>query len=86
MYEEKIGIVYKFFIDIKVALIKLNYELKIGDFVHFRNDKHDIDFEQKIKRIEIDRESVKSAVKGDEVGIEVDSPVMKKMVVLKVIE
>jgi len=56
-----------------VAAIKLSDKLKTGDKVHIKG--HTTDFEQKVDSIQIERDSVKEAKKGDHIGIKVSEKV-----------
>lgn len=70
MVEEKIGIVTHFFNHINVAAIKITHnELNIGETIHI-NGAH-TDFTQSVESMQIDKESVETAKRGDEIGIKV---------------
>jgi len=69
------GIVSNYFGHVKVAAIKLDKGLKVGDTVEFKGGE--VDFEQKIKSMQIQHEKVEKAKKGDEIGIKVKGKVRK---------
>ncbi|MFH1327059.1 MAG: translation elongation factor-like protein [archaeon] len=71
--EKEIGVVSSYFSHVGVAAIKLTSTLKVGDKVHIKG--HTTDFEVDIKEIQIERDSVKSAKKGDHIGIKVPEKV-----------
>jgi putative protease len=69
MAEKEIGQVSTFFSHVEVAAIKLTGKLTVGDRVHIKG--HTTDFEQLVDGMQIDREEVKEAKNGDEIGIKV---------------
>mgnify|MGYP001558969658 CR=1 FL=1 len=71
--EKEIGKISTYFSHVGVAAIKLSDKLKVGDKIHIKG--HTTDFEQKIASIQIDKESVKEAKKGDHIGIKVSEKV-----------
>lgn len=73
MEEKEIGEVSSFFSHVGVAAIKLSDKLKIGDKIHIKG--HTTDFEEVVKEIQIERESLKEAKKGDHIGIKVKDKV-----------
>jgi translation elongation factor EF-1alpha len=83
MVEEKIGIVEHFFTNISVAAIKItDGELKLGDTIHIVGATTDII--HIIDRMEIDRNPVQVAKKGDAIGIKVPGKVRDNDIVYKV--
>ncbi len=80
--EKKVGVVFDYFAKIKVAAIKLGAALKKGDTIHFKG--HTTDFEQKVKSIQIEKESLESAKKGNSVGLKVKKRVRPNDTVYKV--
>ena len=82
MAEKLIGEVSNFFEHVMAAAVKLLAPLKIGDKVKIRGG--DKEFEQEVESMQIDRKPVKSAKKGDEVGIIVKEKVRKGYKVHKV--
>ncbi len=81
MADKQIGTVSNYFDHVKVAAIKLAGPLKVGDSVRLTGGE--TDFEQKVASMQIQREPVKSAKKGDEIGIKVKERVRKGYKVFK---
>ncbi|HJX50195.1 MAG TPA: translation elongation factor-like protein, partial [Candidatus Nanoarchaeia archaeon] len=79
--EKIIGDVMNYFDHVSVAAIRLEAPLKIGDTVRIVGGE--TDFEQKIESMQINRKSVKTAKKGDEIGIKVSEKVRKGYKVFK---
>ena len=71
--EKEIGRVSGHFSHVGVAAIKLHGTLKVGDKVHIKG--HTTDFTVKIGSMQIEREEVKTAGKGDHIGIKVPDKV-----------
>ena len=71
--EKEIGTISTYFSNVGVAAIKLSGKLKTGDLVHIKG--HTTDFETKVESIQIERKEVKSAKKGDHIGIKVSDKV-----------
>ena len=83
MVEEKIGIVEHFFTKISVAAIKItDGQLKKGDTIHIVGATTDLT--QTIDRMEIDRNPIEVAKKGDAIGIKVQDRVREHDTVYKV--
>jgi len=83
MVEEKVGIIEHFFTNISVAAIKLtDGQVAVGDTLHFVGTH--TDFTQTIDRMEINRNPVTVAKKGDAIGIKVSSRVHEHDIVYKV--
>jgi len=80
--EKEIGRVSGYFSHVEVAAIKLSGGLKVGDTVHIKG--HTTDFEVKVGDIQIERASVKTAKKGDHIGIKVPDKVRPNDVVFLV--
>lgn len=70
---KKIGNVSSYFSHVGVAAIKLLEGLKLGDKVHIKG--HTTDFEIPITSMQIERKDVKTAKKGDHIGIKVPDKV-----------
>ncbi|MBU2616322.1 MAG: translation elongation factor-like protein [Nanoarchaeota archaeon] len=81
MVEKEIGRVSSYFEHVGVAAIKLSGNLKVGDTVKIKG--HTTDFEVPIESMQIERKEVKSAKKGDHVGIKVPEKVRPNDAVLK---
>ncbi|MDP2628719.1 MAG: translation elongation factor-like protein [Nanoarchaeota archaeon] len=73
MTEKEIGKVSGYFAHVGVAAIKLSGNLKVGDMIHVKGNT--TDFEEEVNEIQIERESVKNAKKGQHVGIKVPEKV-----------
>lgn len=73
MGEKEIGKVSSFFSHVSVAAIKLTNKLKVGDKIHIKGNT--TDFEVTIDSMQIERKEVKSAKKGDHIGIKVPEKV-----------
>jgi len=80
--EKEIGKVSGYFSHVEVAAIKLSGGLKTGDTVHIKG--HTTDFEVKVNSIQIERAEVKTAKKGDHIGIKVPDKVRPSDVVFLV--
>ena len=70
---KEIGRVSSYFSHVGVAAIKLSAGLKIGDKVHIKG--HTTDFEVPVTSMQIERKDVKTAKKGDHIGIKVPDKV-----------
>jgi len=55
---------------IGVAIVELSGEIKIGDKVRVQGGSHE--FDQEVGSMEVDRQSVETAKKGDIVGLKVN--------------
>ncbi len=75
MADKKIGEVIHFFDKILVAIIKLTAPLKTGSTLKFKHG--DEELIQTADSIQIEHKQVKTAKKGDEIGIKVNQPVKK---------
>jgi U32 family peptidase len=83
MVEEKIGLVEHFFSNISVAAIKLtDGELKVGDIIHIVGANTDLT--HTVDRMEINRNPVTIAKKGDAIGIKVNGKARDHDLVYKV--
>ena len=67
--EKMVGVITHHFGKIKVGIIKLKAELKVGDKIHIKG-AHD-DFTQVVKSMQIEHKSISKAQKGKEIGIKV---------------
>lgn len=70
---EKIGTVTHYFGKIGVAVLKLAKELKVGDKIKFAGGK--TDFEQEVNSLQIDKQPVAKAGKGESIGLKVNEKV-----------
>jgi len=71
--EKEIGVITHYFNKISVGIIMLKSELKVGDKIHIKG-AHD-DFSQTIESMQINRQDISQAKKGDEIGVKVANPV-----------
>jgi len=69
-----IGKVIHYFDKIGVAVVSLDAPLKIGDTIRIAGGEG-TDFAQEIESMEVNHEKIKSAQKGDEVGMKVKEAV-----------
>ena len=79
--EKEIGVISNYFDHVQAAAIKVKAALKVGDALHIKGGE--VDFEQEVDSVQIDRKDVKKAKKGDEIGIKVDQKVRKGYKVFK---
>lgn len=69
MEEILVGTVSHYFAQPQVGALTLEGDLSVGDLVRFRG--HTTDFEQKVRSMQVDHESVEQAGPGAQVGIKV---------------
>jgi len=74
MAEKKIGKVTHYYDKIGVAIVELASPLKLGDFVTFKKGGKEV-HSQKVESMQIEKESVEKAKKGDVIGMKVDEPI-----------
>lgn len=79
--EKEVGLVTHFFSKIDVAVIKLKDELSVGDKILFRGST--TNFDQIVKSMQIERESVEKAKAGQSIGLKVKDKVRENDVVYK---
>jgi putative protease len=79
----EIGVVTHYFDKINVAAILLSKPLKVGDKIQIKSHEGMTDFEQVVESMQINREDVKKAKSGDEIGIKVKQEVNKRYKVYK---
>lgn len=82
MAEKEIGKVSDYFDHVGAIAMKLKAPLKIGDKIKLMGGE--VEFEQEVESMQIDRKDVKSAKKGDEVGILVKQKARKGYKVYKI--
>lgn len=82
MADKQIGTVSNYFEHVGVIAIKLDAPLKVGDKIKIVGGE--VDFEQTVESIQIQNKSVKSAKKGDEVGVKIKEKARKGYKVFKV--
>jgi putative protease len=81
--EKPIGLVVHYFSNINVAVIKLLGNLKTGDVIRIKGGEN-TDFEQEVFSIELDHKKVKTAKKGQSVGMKVSKKVREGYKIYKV--
>ncbi len=78
-----IGRITHYFSNIEVAVIRLETSLKIRDIIRVVGGQ-ETDFEQEVSSMQVDHKEVKSAKKGDSIGMKVDEKVHEGYKVYKV--
>ena len=78
-----IGEITHYFSNIEVCVIKLAGILKEGDTIRV-NGGENTDFTQEVKSMQIEHEEVKSAKKGDSVGLKIKEKVREGYKVYKI--
>jgi putative protease len=71
---KEIGKIIHYFDQIKVAVIALSDKLKVGDNIRIMGGEN-TDFAQEVESMEVDHEKIKTAKKGDDVGMKVKEKV-----------
>ena len=79
--EKPIGEVIHWYDKISVAVIKLTAALKKGDTIKVKRNEEE--FEETISSMQIDREDVDSAKKGDEVAVKLSQKAKEGAAVFK---
>lgn len=82
MKEKIIGRVTHYFDNLGVAVLNLTGTVKVGDKIKIKGGE--VDFEQVIESMQVDREPIKKAKKGDDVGLKVKERVRPGYRVIKV--
>jgi putative protease len=78
---KQIGKITHFFSKIGVAVVELTDTIKVGDTILIKGAN--TEFEQTIKSMQIEHESIEEAGKGQSVGMKVDQKVHENDVVFK---
>jgi putative protease len=78
-----IGKITHYFSNIEVAVINLSSPLKIGDTIRIVGGQ-ETDFDQEVDSMQIDHKEMKSAKKGDSVGMKIDEKVHEGYKVFKI--
>jgi putative protease len=78
---KEIGKVTHFFSKISVAVVELTATLSVGDKIRIQGPT--TDFEQTVESMQIEHQNVKTAKKGQSIGLKVDEPVKEKDTVYK---
>lgn len=77
---ERLGEVVHYFNKIKVAVVQLDGDLKLGDQVHFQGAT--TDFTQAVASMQVEHEEVTEGKAGEEVALKVKQRVRKGDVLL----
>jgi putative protease len=70
---KKVGVVDKYYSKISVALVTLSDNLAVDDKIKIKGAT--TDFEQVVKSMQIEHESINSAKKGQMIGLKVENKV-----------
>lgn len=81
--EEEIGKITHYFDKIQVAIVELKDTISMGDEIHIKG--HSVDFTQKVESIQIEKNPVEKAGKGEVIGLKVKEKVKPNDIVYKVI-
>ena len=79
---KQIGEVGNYFQHVKAAAIKLSAPLKVGSKIRIIGGEK-TDFEMQVKSMQVERKDIKSAKKGDDIGLLVPKDVRKGYKVYK---
>lgn len=83
MPEFKVGKVTHYYDKIGVAVVELTGDLSVGEKIKFVRGGEDL-FEQEIASMQIEHEQIKTAKKGQTIGLEVDQEVKEGAEVFKI--
>jgi putative protease len=83
MADFKVGKVTHYYDKIGVAIVELDADLGSGDKVKFVRGGEDL-FEQSVESMQIEHKQIKSAKKGDVVGLKADQEVKEGAEVYKI--
>ncbi len=78
----KVGKVTHYYGKIGVAIIEVSAKLKVGDHIKIKKDD-EVLVDQTIESMQIEKEQIKEAKKGDIIGLKVDAPVREDLEVYK---
>ncbi|MDP2904949.1 MAG: hypothetical protein Q8O22_01430 [Candidatus Omnitrophota bacterium] len=79
--EPVVGVVTHYFPHVKAAVVKMKKELSAGDDIRIKG--HTTDFKQQVTSLQIDRQPIDTAKKGQEIGLMVKSRVRQHDLVYK---
>ena len=79
-----VGEVVHFFDRISVAVIRLDEDLHVGDWIGFVHNG-ELLFEQEVTSMQINREDIASAAAGEDVGLKADQVVKPGVEVYKTV-
>jgi len=80
---QEVGKVTHFFSKISVAVVELMAPLSVGDRIRIQGPT--TDFEQTVQSMQIEHENVKTAKKGQSVGLKVDERVRENDTLYKIV-
>ena len=80
---QEVGKATHYFSKINVAVIELTASLSVGDKIRVQGPT--TDFEQTVQSMQIEHENVKTAQKGQSVGLKVDERIRENDTVYKVL-
>ena len=80
---QEVGRIAHFFSKISVAVVELKAPLSVGDKIRVQGPT--TNFEQTIQSMQIEHENVKSAKKGESIGLKVNERVRENDTVFKVV-
>jgi len=80
---KEVGKVTHFFSKIGVAVVELKDTLSVGDKIRFQGPT--TDFEQTVQSMQIEHENVKTAKKGQSIGLKVDQRVRENDTVYRIV-
>jgi translation elongation factor EF-1alpha len=83
MNGSKIGTVSHYYDKIKVAILNLTSDLKVGDTIKFVRGGEEL-FSQNVDSIQVEHKSIDTAGSGDVVGLKVENDVKEGAEVFKV--
>lgn len=78
----KVGKVTHYYGKIGVAIIEITGKLKVGDHIQIKKDD-EVVVDQTVESMQIEKEQIKEAKKGDVIGLKVDTPVREDLEVYK---
>jgi putative protease len=81
--DKQIGVVSNYFEHVGVAVVKLSAPLKVGDAIKFVGGE--VDFDMPVESIQVNKDNIDRAKKGDEVGIKVKEKVRKDYKVYRIV-
>ncbi len=83
MANKKVGKVTHYYDKIGVAVVDLSAVLKVGDKIKFVRGGEDA-FDQEVESMQVEHEKIKSAKKGDTIGLKVKEEVKEGAEVFKI--
>ena len=80
---QEVGKVTHFFSKINVAVVELKAQLSVGDKIRIQGPT--TDFDQTVQSMQIEHEDVKTAEKGQSIGLKVNERVRENDTVYKIV-